>query len=67
MTDKARGTLFISYSHTARAQMLLLRKHLEGLLTAKGKSGPTKPFRGETGGKRAFAGSSRTPMPPSSW
>ncbi len=37
MTDKARATLFISYSHTERAQMLLLRKHLEGLLYSKGK------------------------------
>jgi serine/threonine protein kinase len=37
MTDHARGTLFISYSHTERAHMLLLRKHLEGLLYGKGK------------------------------
>ena len=37
MTDKPRATLFISYSHTVRAQMLLLRKHLEGLLFGKGK------------------------------
>src|SRR5688572_15920333 len=36
MTDKAHGTLFISYSHADRAQMLLLRKHLEGLLFGKG-------------------------------
>lgn len=37
MTEKPRGTLFISYSHTGRAQMLLIRKHLEGLLYGKGK------------------------------
>src|SRR5688572_13082810 len=38
MTDRARGraTLFISYSHTQREHMQLLKKHLEGALFGRG-------------------------------
>jgi hemoglobin-like flavoprotein len=38
MTDRAHGqaTLFISYSHTQREQMQLLKKHLEGALFGRG-------------------------------